>query len=163
MDHDITVEDYKEYVYVISYYSPSNVFVRSDLMNTDISIFEIDEWEDLLHKSEMFKKWVDILNRESDIEHIKTHPEIKSATYYLYHNCDYNKYSDFSSFEYYTGNSQNIYKRVFLETKNKDRYNVSINNFREWISDNYERFNTNYNILHHFSLETPTLEGVLSD
>ena len=116
-------------------------------MNTDISIYEINEWDELLNKSEIFKKYVNILNCESDIEYINTHPEIKNATYYLYHNCEYCKYDDFTSLEYYTGNKQDIYERVFLEIKNKDRYNISINNFREWIIDNYENFNKNYNII----------------
>ena len=147
MNYDIDIQDNIKYIYVISYYSQSNDFIRSNLMNTDISIFEMNEWDDLLNKSEIFKKYVNILNRETDIEYIKTHPEIKNATYYLYHNCEYCKYDDFTSLEYYTGNKQDIYERVFLETKNKDRYNISINNFREWIIDNYENFNKNYNII----------------
>jgi hypothetical protein len=148
MNYEINIEDNKKYIYVISYYSPSiNDLIRIIKMNTDISIFEINEWDDLLHKSEKFKKWVNILNHESDIEYINTHPEIRSATYYLYHNCEYCKYNDFTSLEYYTGNKQDIYERVFLETKNKDRYNISVNNFREWIIDNYEKFNKNYNII----------------
>ena len=146
MDYDINIED-KKYVYVISYYSSSNDLIRSNLMNTDLSIFEINEWCDLLNKSEIFKKWVKILNSESDIEYINTYPEIRSAIYYLYHSCEYCKYDDFTSLEYYIGNKQDIYERVFLETKNKDRYNISINNFREWIIDNYENFNKNYNII----------------
>jgi hypothetical protein len=147
MDYDIDIQDNKKYIYVISYYTPSNDLIRSNLINTDISIFEINEWNDLLNKSEMFKKYVNILNYESDIEYINTHPEIKKATYYLYHNCEYCKYDDFTSLEYYTGNKQDIYERVFLETKNTDRYNISVNNFRKWISDNYGKFNENYNIL----------------
>ena len=147
MDYDIDIQDNKKYIYVISYYSPSNDFIITHLINTDISIFEINEWDELLNKSEIFKKYVNILNRESDSEYINTHPEIKNATYYLYHNCEYCKYDDFTSLEYYTGNKQDIYERVFLETKNKDRYNISINNFREWIIDNYENFNKNYNII----------------
>ena len=146
MDYDIDIQDNKKYIYVISYYSSSNNLI-SNLMNTDISIFEINEWDELLNKSEIFKKYVNILNRESDIEYINTYPEIKNATYYLYHNCEYCKYDDFTSLEYYTGNKQYIYERVFLETKNKDRYNIFINNFREWIIDNYENFNKNYNII----------------
>ena len=146
MDYDIDIQDNKKYIYVISYYSSSNNLI-SNLMNTDISIFEINEWDELLNKSEIFKKYVNILNRESDIEYINTRPEIKNATYYLYYNCEYCKYDDFTSLEYYTGNKQDIYERVFLETKNKDRYNISINNFRQWIIDNYENFNKNYNII----------------
>lgn len=146
MDYDIDIQDNKKYIYVISYYSSSNNLI-SNLMNTDISIFEINEWDELLNKSEIFKKYVNILNCENDIEYINTHPEIKKATYYLYHNCEYCKYDDFTSLEYYTGNKQDIYERLFLETKNKDRYNISINNFREWIIDNYENFNKNYNII----------------
>jgi hypothetical protein len=146
MDYDIDIQDNKKYIYVISYYSSNNNLI-SNLMNTDISIFEINEWDNLLNKSEIFKKYVNILNRETDIEYIKTHPEIKNATYYLYHNCEYCKYNDFTSLEYYIGNKQDIYERVFLEVKNTDRYNISANNFRKWISDNYEKFNKNYNII----------------
>ena len=146
MDYDINIEDNKKYIYVISYYTPSND-LRSNLMNTDISIFEMNEWDNLLNKSEIFKKWVNILNSESDIEYINTPSEIRSAVYYLYHNCDYCKYNDFTSLEYYTGNNQDIYEKVFLETKDKNRYNISINNFRVWIIDNYEKFNKNYKII----------------
>ena len=49
MDYDIDIQDNKKYIYVIS-----------NLMNTDISIFEINEWDDLLNKSEIFKKYVNI-------------------------------------------------------------------------------------------------------
>jgi hypothetical protein len=146
MNYDIDIQDNKKYIYIISYYSSSNNLI-SNLMNTDISIFEINEWDNLLNKSEIFKKYVNILNRETDIEYIKTHPEIKNATYYLYHNCEYCKYNDFTSLEYYIRNKQDIYERVFLEVKNTDRYNISLNNFRKWISDNYEKFNKNYNII----------------
>jgi hypothetical protein len=147
MDYYINIEEHKKHYYVISYYKPCNDFIKNNLMNTDISIFEIDEWDNLLNKSEIFKKSVNYLNSENDSEYINTHPEIKNATYYLYHNCDYSKYDDFTSLEYYTGNKQDIYERVFLEVKNTDRYNISVNNFRTWIIDNYEKFNKNYNIL----------------
>jgi hypothetical protein len=150
MNYEINIEEHKKYVYVISYYSPSSDLIgiiRNHLMNSDISIFEINEWDDLLNKSEIFKKYVNILNCKSDIEYHNTQPEIKNATYYLYHNCEYCKYDDFTSLEYYTGYQQDIYERVFIEAKNTDRYNISINNFRKWISDNYEIFNKNYNIL----------------
>ena len=125
MIDNINIIANKEYYYVISYYRPNNDFLRSNLMNTDISIFEINELDDLLNKNEFFKKYVNILNCKSDIEYINTHPEIKNATYYLYHNCEYCKYDDFTSLEYYTGNKQDIYEKVFLET-----INISINNFR---------------------------------
>ena len=147
MEYYINIEDNKKYYYVISYYKPCNDFIKNNLMNTDISIFEIDEWDDLLNKSEIFKKSVNYLNSEIDSEYSKTYPEIKSATYYLYHNCEYCKYDDFTSLEYYTGYKTDIYERIFLETINKDRNDISINNFRTWIINNYEKINKNYNIL----------------
>lgn len=147
MEYYINIEEYKKYYYVISYYSPNNDFIRSNLMNTDISIFELDEWNNLLNKSEIFKKYVNILNRESDSAYINISPEIKNAIYYLYHNCEYCKYDNFTSLEYYTGNKQDIYERIYLETINKDRYDICINNFRTWIIDNYETINKNYNII----------------
>ena len=147
MEYYVNIENNKKYIYVISYYSPNNDSIKSNLMNTDISIFEIDEWNDLLNKSKIFKKSVNYLNSESDNEYINTSHEIKSATYYLYHNCEYCKYDDFTSLEYYTGNKQDIYERIYLETINKDRNDISINNFRTWIIDNYETINKNYNII----------------
>lgn len=150
MNYQINIEEHKKYYYVISYYSQSNDLIRiktSDLLNTDISIFEIDEWDDLLNKSEIFKKMVNILNCKTDNEYINTSSEIRSATYYLYHNCEYCKYDDFTSLEYYSGYKEDIYEKVFLETINKDRNDISINNFRKWIIDNYDKFNKNYNII----------------
>ena len=58
MKYYINIEEYKKYYYVISYYKPCNDFIKNNLMNTDISIFEIDEWDNLLNKSEIFKKSV---------------------------------------------------------------------------------------------------------
>ena len=152
MEYYINIEEYKKYYYVISYYSPNNDFIRSNLMNTDISIFELDEWNNLLNKSEIFKKYVNILNCESDSAYINISPEIKNTIYYLYHNCEYCKYDDFTSLEYYTGNKQDIYERIYLETINKDRYDISINNFRTWIINNYETINKNYNIIKMYDL-----------
>lgn len=43
MDYGIDIQDNKKYIYVISYYSSSN-----NLINTDISIFEINEWVNVL-------------------------------------------------------------------------------------------------------------------
>ena len=142
MDCNIKIEDNKNYYYVITYYRSN-----SDLLNTDVSIFEIDEWNDLLNKSELYKKWINILNSESDYGYHNTQPELRRAVYYLYHNCDYCRYSDFTSLEYYKGNNQDIYERVFIETKNEDRYNISINNFRAWIINNYDNYNKNYDII----------------
>jgi len=147
MDCNIKIEDNKNYYYVITYYRPNNDFLRSNLLNTDVSIFEIDEWNDLLNKSEVYKKWINILNSESDYGYLNIQPELRQAVYYLYHNCDYCRYSDFTSLEYYEGNNQDIYERVFIESKNEDRYNISINNFRAWIINNYDNYNKNYEII----------------
>ena len=151
MEYYINIKEYKKYYYVISYYSPNNDFIRSNLMNTDISIFELDEWNNLLNKSKIFKKYVNILNCESDSAYI-TPTGKKNAIYYLYHNCEYCKYDDFTSLEYYTGNKQDIYERIYLETINKNRNDISINNFRTWIIDNYETINKNYNIIKMYDL-----------
>ena len=146
MIYDINIIDNKEYYYVISYYRPSNDFLRSNLMNTDISIFELDEWDKLLNKSKLYNECVKILNGESDEIYHSIQPEYKSAVYYLY-NCNYCMYNDFTSLEYHIGNNQDIYERVFIETKNDDRYNISINSFRSWIVKHYDEFNKNYNII----------------
>ena len=153
MDCNINIVDSKKYYYVISYYEPNNDFIRSSLLNTDISIFEIDEWNELLSKSEIYKKYVNTLNGESDYGYFSGKPELRSATYYLYYNCYFCKHNDFTSLEYYKGYNRDIYERVFMETKNKDRHNITINNFREWITDNYEDFNKNYSIIKMYDSE----------
>ena len=60
MDYYINIEEYKKYYYVISYYKQNNNFIKNNLMNTDISIFELDEWNDLLNKSKIFKKMTEV-------------------------------------------------------------------------------------------------------
>jgi hypothetical protein len=147
MDNDIQIKENKKYYYVISYYRPSNDFIRSNLMNTDISIFELDEWNELLNKSKIYNKCVKILNDESDYGYHFEKPEYRRAVYYLYYNCNYCEYNDFTSLEYYVGYDKDIYERVFIETKNEDRYNVSINSFRSWIVKHYDEFNKNYDII----------------
>jgi len=147
MNDDIQIKENKTYYYVISYYKPSNDFIISGLTNTDISIFELDEWDELLNKSKIYNKCVKMLNDESDYGYLNTQPEHRRAVYYLYINCHYCKYNDFTSLEYYVGYDKDIYERVFIETKNEDRYNVSINSFRSWIVKHYDEFNKNYDII----------------
>jgi len=149
MNNDIQIKENKKYYYVISIYKPSNDFIISGLTNTDISIFELDEWDELLNKSKLYNECVKILNNidESDEIYRSIQPEYKSAVYYLYYNCNYCIYNDFTSLEYHIGNNQDIYERVFIETKNEDRYNISINSFRSWIVKHYDEFNKNYNII----------------
>jgi hypothetical protein len=144
MERDLIIEDNKKYCYVISYYSQNDYTIHK---NTDISIFEIDEWKELLNKSKIFKKNADRLNSENDHNYISIDKDYKKAVYYLYHNCDYCYQNDFTSFEYYIGNNQDIYERAFIETKNTDRNNISIDGFRGWIIDNYDNINKNYDII----------------
>ncbi len=150
MIYDINIVDNQEYYYVISNYRPSNEFLRSNLMNIDISIFEIDEWEDLLNKSKLYNECVQMLNGESDEIYRSIQPEYRSAVYYLYYNCNYCEYNDFTSLEYHLGCHQDIYERVFIETKNDDRNNISINNFRAWIIKHYDEISKNYDILNRY-------------
>jgi hypothetical protein len=152
MDQHINIIDNKEYYYVISYYTPSNDFLRNGFTNTDISIFEIDEWEELLIKSKLYNECVRALNSESDESYMlmqlnKTHSEYSKAVYYLYNGCEFCKYSDFTSLEYYVGNNFDINECVFAETKNENRYNVSIDGLRKWIVHNYDDLIQNYNII----------------
>jgi hypothetical protein len=145
MESDIIITDNKEYYYVISYYRPSNDFIRSDLKNTDISIFEINEWEDLLDKSKTYKKWVNIFNSDYEHNYISIQPKVKSAVYYLYFNCPFCMYNDFTSLESCVGSSYDVYHKVFIETKNE--LLLSINKFREWIIFNDDEFIKNYDII----------------
>jgi hypothetical protein len=147
MNNDIQIKENKRYYYVISNYSPTNNFIRSNLMNTDISIFELDEWDELLNKSKLYNKYVKILNDKTERDYLTIQPEYRSAVYYLYYNCDYCKYNDLTSLEYYVGYNKDIYERVFIETKNDDRYDISINSFRSWIVEHYDEFNKNYDII----------------
>jgi hypothetical protein len=141
MDYKIHIED-KQFVYVIS-----NEDLPHDITVTDISIFEVDEWNDLLSKRELFKKWETILTHSSDAEYKSTPTDLRDAAYYLYYKENFCGHSDLSALEYSTGNKQDIHERVFTEAEHCDNGYVSVNKFRRRICDNYETLMKNYNIL----------------
>ena len=37
------------------------------------------------------------------------------SVYYLYYNCDYCNYNDFTSLEYHIGNNQDIYESIYRD------------------------------------------------
>lgn len=141
MDYKIQIED-KQYVYVVSCYG-----LKDDLKTTDISIFEVNEWSDLLNKEELFKKWEKIVTRGSDTEYEKTPPDLRDAAYYLYHEERINKLPVLTSLEYNTGSKKEIYERLFFEAENESKCSVTVNCLRRRICDNYETLTKNYNIL----------------
>ena len=141
---NILLEKNKEYVYVISYYQTYG----TELKNTDISIFEIDEWEKILEIEKIFDEYkTKIFNQDINIIDIRA----RHAAYYLNDECPYTIYGKFSNLEYHYANDKEIYKRVFIETKNEDRNNISIDKLRDWFNINSEEIENNINIISLYS------------
>ena len=84
----IELRDNILYYYIISYYSnDENFYCQKSNNNIDISIFEIDEWNNLLEISKIFKDNVKYINDLRDDNYQNISNSIKNATYYLYYNC----------------------------------------------------------------------------
>lgn len=147
----IELRDNILYYYIISYYSDDKDFYcQKSNNNIDISIFEIDEWNNLLEISKIFKDNVNYLNDLRDDTYQNISRSIKNATYYLYDNCPYCMYKSFNDLEYYEDYKNNIYERIFNEIKNEDRGNITIDYFRKWIISNYKNIINNKLVIESF-------------
>ena len=146
MESEIIMQNDKKYFYVISYYES----YYSHLKNTDISIFEINEWHDLLNISKVFEESIDNIKDLYDEEYIIINRDLKQAIYYLYYNCHFCKHNGFNYLEYYHGNKNDINERVFIEVQNENRDHITINYFRKWIIANYDKIRENYDIIKSF-------------
>lgn len=139
------IEKETTYCYVISY-SKSRGFTSSELSNTDISIFEIEEWNKYLNLSKKFEKIVVRLNplSVSDEEYEKIPSNIRHSCFYFYYQCPYTPYKGLSKLEFHYGNDQDIYERVFIETINKDRHDITINELATWLHSHEDEINSHY-------------------
>lgn len=132
MENEIHLIDSKEYYYVVSYYN-DEFFPHDIINNVDISIFKINEWNELLDMGKIFEQSVGFNKDKNDLYYNK----IKESAYFIYYNCPFCRYSHFSTLDYNIGNKQDIHERLFVEVKDKDKYsNVTINLFRNWIVKN---------------------------
>ena len=138
----ITLLDDREYYYVNT---------TSDL-NIDISIFEIDEWNNLLEISNIIESAAFSLQNFSDFEYLKTEKQYKKAATFLKYSkyCIDNKLKGFNEMDYFSGNKLTILEYVYCKVKDnsyKDNTLVSINKFRKWICDNYDEIQNAINAI----------------
>ena len=115
----------------------------------DISIFEINEWKNILNMSIKFDDAIRFAAQASDYSYNLIDKEQKNAMYYLYYNCEFcngnNKFTDLYN---NIGNKSDYYELLESKIKNqKDNEKITINQFRLWIINNYDKINNYYNIL----------------
>ena len=121
----------KEYTYVIT-----NDYNNNE--QSDVSIFEIEEWEKLLDISKVFEEAVSYVNGVSDNTYIHLDKNLKSYIYFLYHS-PFCHYKGFNDLEYETTKLEDIYEVLFHRVESGEK--ITINEFRKWIVENYEKIN----------------------
>jgi len=119
MESNIQCISNNEYTYVIT--------------SNDISIFEVEEWENLLQISKVFEGAVTDISDESDYGYGYIDDTLKSYAHYLYYS-PFCHYSNFSSLEWGTTTLDDVYNRQFREK-------LTVHEFRKWISKNYKEIN----------------------
>lgn len=131
----------KKYYYVESFKESDN-----DRVHIDISVFEESEWTTLLNMSSKFDKNVDFF-LHGDYEYNQFTNEQRISVYYLYY-CDFCKYESFTKLDYVIGNKYDYHKyfNCLLKNKKNDE-EITSNEFRKWIVNNYEKLNYYYSIL----------------
>lgn len=141
MKEKIELKNDKKYYYVETLKESDN-----SMINIDISAFEESEWITLLNMSTKFEKNVDFL-LHGDYEYSQFNNEQRIAVYYLYY-CDFCKYESFSKLHYVMGNKYDFHKyfNCLLKNKKTDE-EITSNEFRKWIVNNYEKLNYYYSIL----------------
>ena len=134
MKNKIHLLDSEQYYCVLSYYN-DEFFPHDVINNVDISIFKIDEWNELLDISKIFEQSAQNFNKDDNND--LYYNKIRESTYFIYYNCPFCRFSCFTDLDYNLGNKQDIYERLFVEVRDKDKYsNVTINLFRNWIVKN---------------------------
>ena len=138
------IDSEQQYYYVVSYYN-DEFFPHDIINNVDISIFKINEWHELLDISKIFEQSVHNFNKdENDLYYNK----IKESAYFIYYNCPFCRYSHFNTLDYNIANKQDIYERLFVEVRDKDKYsNVTIDLFRNWITKNLHNIKNHMKII----------------
>jgi hypothetical protein len=137
MEKEIKYVKNKDYIYVIS----NNEYNDKKL---DVSIFEIKDWENLLEISKVFKETVSYVNGVSDNSYKYLDKNLKSYTYFLY-NSPFCHYESFNDLEYEIKKLEDIYEVVFHRLESGEK--ITINEFRKWIVENYEKINERYEYL----------------
>ena len=115
----------------------------------DISIFDIDEWKNILNMSIKFDESIRFASQDSDYSYNLIDKEYKDAMYFFYYNCEFcNGNNKFTDLYYEIGDKSAYYKLLESKIKNqKDNEKITINQFRLWIINNYDKINNYYNIL----------------
>ena len=114
----------------------------------DISIFEINEWKNILHMSNKFNETIRYASQDSDYSYNLIDNEKKDAMNFLYYNCEFCKYNKFNDLYNEIGNKTDYYKLLESTIINqKENEKITINQFRLWIINNYDKINNYYNIL----------------
>ena len=137
MEKEINYVKNKDYTYVIS----NNEYNDKKL---DVSIFEIEDWEKLIEISKVFKDAVSYVNGVSDNSYKYLDNKLKSYTYFLY-NSPFCHYESFNDLEYEITKLEDIYEVVFHRLESGEK--ITINEFRKWIVENYEKINERYEYL----------------
>jgi hypothetical protein len=137
----------EEYYFIIT--EKENYNYNMSLNLIDISIFEINEWKNILNMSMKFDNAIRFAAQASDYSYNLIDKEQKNAMYYLYYNCEFcngnNKFTDLYN---KIGNKSDYYELLESKIKNqKDNEKITINQFRLWIINNYDKINNYYNIL----------------
>jgi len=137
MEKEIKYVKNKNYTYVIS----NNEYNDKKI---DVSIFEIEDWENLLEISKVFEEAVSYVNGVSDNSYKYLDKNLTSYAYFLYHS-PFCHYESFNDLEYETTKLDDIYEVVFHRLENGEK--ITINEFRKWIVENYEKINERYEYL----------------
>jgi hypothetical protein len=98
----------------IEYYYIITKIILNNKNIIDISIFENDEWTELLNMSKKFEKEAYYLSNSSDYNYKSVEPLKLDAIYFLYY-CDFCYRSGFSTLCYYI-DDKNVYYEL-LDTK----------------------------------------------
>jgi hypothetical protein len=118
---------------------------NSDNGITDISIFEVNEWNELLEISLVFENAVFGLNNTSNIGYIGTLRDYRNSAYFLYYS-NFCRYQGFTKLEHIIGTKQDLHEVIFKYVENNEI--VTYNSLRYWITDNFDEL-----IEHHDNLK----------
>jgi len=138
MNKDINFNN-EEYYFIITEKEKCDM----SLNLIDISIFEIDEWKDILNMSMKFDKAIKFAAQDSEYSYNLIDKERKEAMYFLYYNCEFcNGNNKFTNLYNEIGDKSDYYELLESKIKNqKDNEKVTINKFRLWIVNNYDKMN----------------------
>jgi len=132
----------KNYIYVLS------MEYLDNYKNTiDLSIFNIEEWEHLITLSKYFERAFSKLKASSDYELKNTDAKIIKASNYFYYSPYTYMYSGLSKLEYKIATNIEIYEKSYNIIKTEEYRKITLNNFREWIIENYKDIISNYELL----------------